>query len=260
VIPLKIGIAIGDLRLPLPKALAAAARLGADAVEFDARAEIKPAELTQTGLRQLRKLLDDLGLRVAAVAYLTRRGYHVADQLDKRVAGTKEAMKMAYRLGASVVVNQIGRVPPAAEGAEWNLLVEVLGDLGRFSEHAGARLAATTGSEPGVDLARLLAALPEGSIGVDLDPGNLLVNGFSPQEAVEALGSRILHVHATDGVRDLARGRGSEVALGRGAADFPNLLGRLEEQSYRGYFTILRRTADTPLDELGAAVQYLRSL
>ena len=59
-------------------------------------------------------------------------------------------------------------------------------------------------------------------------------------EAVEALGPRILHVHARDGVRDLARGRGLEVPLGRGSADFPGLLGALENFSYRGYFTIAR--------------------
>ncbi len=259
-ITLKIGIAIGSLRLPLNQALDVAARLGADAVEIDARHELKPAELSQTGLRQLRKLLDERRLQVSAISYLTRRGYNVTEQLDKRVAGTKEALKLAYQLGAPVVVNQIGLVPAKSEGAEWNLLVEVLNDLGRFGEHNGARLAATTGSESGTDLAGLLAALPEGSIGVDLDAGNLLVNGFSPREAVEALGRSVIHVHATDGVRDLARGRGSEVTLGRGAADYPSLLGQLEELNYRGYFTILRRTSENPLDELRAAVQYLRNL
>ncbi len=85
-------------------------------------------------------------------------------------------------------------------------------------------LAAQTGAEDGRDLARLLAALPEGAVGVDLDPGALVVNGFSPLEAVEALGPRILHVHARDGVRDLARKRGLEVPLGRGSVDFPALL------------------------------------
>ncbi len=109
-------------------------------------------------------------------------------------------------------------------------------------------------------MARLIAALPAGSIGVDLDPGNLLVNGFSPAEAIEALGSHIVHAHATDGVLDRAGGRGTEVALGRGMADFPALLGKLEERNYRGYLTIGRKGVDDPLVEIGAAVEYLRSL
>lgn len=258
--PLKIGIAISSLRQPFAKALFTAASLGATAVEIDARSDLKPSELSQTGLRQLRKMLDDQRLRVSAIAYPTRRGYQVADQLEARIAGTKEAMKLGYALGTSVVVNQVGRVPAEPSGKEWNLLIEALSDLGRFSQHTGAQLAAQTGTESGADLARLIAALPTGSIGVDLDPGSLLVNEFSPVEAVEALGPHIIHVHATDGVRDLARGRGMEVPLGRGSADYPTLLGKLEECGYHGYFTIFRRSVEDPIAELGAAVQYLQNL
>ena len=50
----KIGIQLASLRLPLRKGLAAAARLGASAVEIDARGEIRPQELSGTALRELR--------------------------------------------------------------------------------------------------------------------------------------------------------------------------------------------------------------
>jgi sugar phosphate isomerase/epimerase len=58
----------------------------------------------------------------------------------------------------------------------------------------------------------------------------------------------------------VARGRGDDVALGRGTADYPTLLGALEEHSYRGYFTIERPGAVDPVYEIGAAVNYLKSL
>jgi sugar phosphate isomerase/epimerase len=124
----------------------------------------------------------------------------------------------------------------------------------------GARIAAETGSESGPDLARLIAALPPGAVGVNLDPGNLIVNGFSVLEAVEVLGSSILHVHAKDGVHDRAQGRGVEVPLGRGSVDFPALLGALEERDYRGYLTIERTGGNDPVYEVGQAVQYLKNL
>jgi sugar phosphate isomerase/epimerase len=257
---LKIGIAVASLRQPFAKALITAAHLGAMAIEIDARNDLNPAEMSQTALRQLRKMLDDQRLRVSAVSYPTRRGYNVAEHLEERLAGTKQAMKLAYALGASVVVNHVGRVPPEPTGDEWNMLIEALTDLGRFGQHAGAQLAAQTGSEDGSNLARLIAALPAGSIGVDLDPGALLVNDFSPIEAIDALGNHIVHVHATDAVHDLARRRGMEVALGRGSADWPGILSRLEEFHYRGYLTILRHLADDPVGEIGAAVQYLQNL
>jgi sugar phosphate isomerase/epimerase len=93
-----------------------------------------------------------------------------------------------------------------------------------------------------------------------LDPGNLILHGYSPLEAVQALGPNILHVHARDGVRDLARGRGLEVPVGRGSADFPALLGALQEQDYRGCFTVGRETADEPELEIEQAITYLRNL
>src|SRR5690349_9090131 len=102
--------------------------------------------MTQTGLRQLRKLLDDLRLKVSAVSFYTRRGYGVSDELDRRVQATKQAMELAYSLGTPYVVNQVGRVPTEAKGPEWDLLVEVLRDLGEFSSRAGALLCAETGS------------------------------------------------------------------------------------------------------------------
>jgi sugar phosphate isomerase/epimerase len=257
---LKIGIQLKSLRLPFRQALETARNLGAAAVEIDARHELQPQHMTGTALRQVRKVLDDLNLRVCAVAYPTRRGYDVEEDLTRRVEGTKAAMRLAHDLGANVVINQVGRVPCDSSERSWQLLVEVLSDLERYGEHIGALLAAETGSESGPDLARLIHALPPGTTGVNFDPGNLIINGFSASESLEALGPHVLHVHAKDGVRDLAIGRGVEVPLGRGSADFPALLGRLEEHGYRGYFTIERSGGSDPIGEIAQAVKYLRSL
>ena len=78
---LKIGIQLASLRLPFKKALHTAAELGADGIEIDARNTLKPQELSRTGLRQLRKTLDDRNLRVCAIGFPTRRGYNVLEEL-----------------------------------------------------------------------------------------------------------------------------------------------------------------------------------
>lgn len=257
---LKVGIQLTCLREPFKKSLETAARLGANAVEIDARSQLQPRELSQTGLRQIRKLLDDFELKVCAVRFQTRRGYDVIEDLDRRIEATKEVMQMAYKLGAPVVVNQIGRVPAESEGPQWDLLLQALTDLGRFGQHAGSLIAAKTGTEEGSDLLRLIEAAPAGLVGVDFDPGSLLIHGFSPQAAIDALAGHVLHVHVRDAVRDLAQGRGLEVPLGRGSVDFPQILGRLEEHGYRGYFTVERRQSEDPITEIGQAVQYLKNL
>ncbi len=258
--PVKIGLQLASLRLPLKQGLLAAARLGVQGIQLDARHSLRPEELSQTGLRHLKKMLDDLNLRVCAVEFRTRRGYDVPDELERRIDGTKKAMQLAYRLGTNVVVNHIGRVPDESEGPAWQLLLQSLADLGRHGQHVGAMLAAVTGSESGERLAALLGALPTGALAISFDPGNLIVHGHDARRALELLADQVLHVHATDGVRDTARGRGLETPLGRGSVDFPLLLSRLEEEQYRGYFTIVREQVADPLTELGHAVQYLRNI
>jgi sugar phosphate isomerase/epimerase len=256
----KIGIQLASLRMPLKKALLTAARLGAQGVEIDARNDMRPEELSDTGLRQLRKMLEDLNLRVAAVRFHTARGFDQPENLERRMDGTKSAMRFAYRLGASVVVNQVGRVPDSPETPSYALLTQCLADLARYGQHVGAMLAAETGSEPGTRLAQALADARETAVGITFNPGNLIVNNFDLEEALKACAPLTLLVHAKDAVRDLARGRGVEVPLGRGTAEFPQILASLEEHQYRGWYVIERDYSENIVQELGYAVQFLRNL
>ncbi len=254
---LPLAVHLPSLRKPLPQALGLAARLGVDAVELDARHQLRPQEMGLTAIRDLRRRLEQNRLKVSALAFPTRRGYNVEDGLDRRVEATRQALELAYRLGAPVVVNYVGQLPEEPEGPQWDLLVEVLTDLGRWGQRCGALLAARTGPDPPERLARLLQTLPEGSLLVDLDPGLLVMHGHSVAEAVEQLGPWIAHVHARDGARDLALGHGVEVPLGRGSVDFELLLGLLGEIDYWGYLTVQRDQAEQPLAEIELALQYL---
>ncbi|HEX4144357.1 MAG TPA: TIM barrel protein [Pirellulales bacterium] len=257
---LNIAIQLSSLRLPLRRALVAAARAGAKAVEIDARHQLRPQELTATGLRELQVMLADLNLRVSAVAFPTRGGYDTVEGLDRRIAATEEALRMASRLRAEFVVNRVGRVPPESQGAAWETLTRVLADLGNFGQRIGARLAAQTGSESGADLARLLAALPPQSMGVDFDPAGLLMGGFSPSEAITAVASHVVQLRARDAVRDFSRSQATEVPLGRGAVDMPAILGGLEEFAFRGYVVVAREQPVENETEIAAAVEYLKNL
>jgi sugar phosphate isomerase/epimerase len=229
-------------------------------VEIDARTELPPAQLTRTGLREVHKLLDDLNLRVSAVAFPTRRGYEVADDLERRVVATQAAMRMAHDLRTNVVVNRAGRVPDGDKDPAYTRLIEALTALGAFGDRVGVRFAAQTADESPQNLARLIEALPEHSVGIDFSPAGLVQAGYSTIEAVEILGRHIIHVHASDAVRDVATRRTIPVELGRGSADLPEVLARLTEFDYRGWVTIEHRNSADPIAEIGNAVTYLRAL
>lgn len=257
---IRLGVELASLQLPLKKGLLTAHELGAEAVEIDLRNELSPDDLSRTGVRAVRKMLDDLNLRVCAVAFRTRRGYSVLADLEERVEATKRALTAAYELGTSVVINHIGRVPAESDSIARSTLRDALTDLGRFGHKAGAFLAAETGTESGEELAKLIAELPPGTLGVDFNPGNLILNGHSPIEAMRALAGHVVHFHATDATRDVAQGRGLEVPLGQGTAELPELLGLLEEQQYRGYLTIARHQSRSPVEDVKQAMLFLRNL
>lgn len=258
--PYKISLQLRTLQQPFKKALEIAHRLGVQAIEVDARNEVRPSDLSQTGLRQLRKQLDDFRMTVSSVTFQTRRGYQVETDLEARVEATKAAMDLAYKLGTNLVINQIGEIPADVDSREWSRLLAVLLDLGNYSNKAGAWLCARTGTESGADLKRLLDALPQGALAVALDPAQLVVNKFSPLEVIEQVGASIWHVYAKDAVRDAARGRGMEVPLGRGSVDFPELLAGLEEREYRGYLTVERESTNDPIGEAEQAIKFLQNV
>jgi sugar phosphate isomerase/epimerase len=260
VIGFKIAAQPSGLAQPFRKALHTLAGLGCEGVQIHARADVRPAELSDTGLRQLRKMLADANLRVAGVALLTRRGLSSRENLDRRVQATLEAMRFASRLGARVLVCTLGTLPDEPSAPERDTLADVLSTLAAQSHRLGVRLAAQTGAAHPQTLAKFLTSLPEGSLGLDLHPAQLIAQGVSPQDFVAAVGQYVAHVHAVDAVRELPSGGSTEVALGRGTADFPALVGLLEEHGYRDWLTIERRHSNQPAEDIANAVQYLRSL
>src|SRR4029079_704149 len=180
----KIGIQTRSLRQPLRQALVTASRLGAGGVEIDARHELRPSDLSRTGLREFHKVLDDLTLRVSAVAFPTRRGYDDSDDLERRVLATTEAMRFAADLRADVIINDIGRIAEKPEDQSFQRMIEALTAIAAFGERAGVRLAAQTTHNSPQALASIIAALPAPSTGIDLHPSRLIDTGHSPVEAI----------------------------------------------------------------------------
>lgn len=255
---LNIAVRLDSLKMPLRKSLETAARLGVAAVELDARHQIHPSQLSDTGLRQLRKILDDLNLKVASLRFQTRQGYDWPQNLDRRVEATKEAMKLAYRLACPVVVNSIGSIPEDEQDPRYVVLQSVMDDLGRYGTRVGASFAAETGCNSGQQLANLLNRSSNGFVAVAFNPGQLIIHRLDVHQTLLALKDRIQLVCAVDGVIDLSAGRGVAVRLGQGTADFPQLIGILEDVQYRGRYLVGRE--DSTIEELQQGIEYLRNL
>jgi sugar phosphate isomerase/epimerase len=236
-----------------------AGRLGAEGVQLDLRTELPSSETSDTAIRQLRKVLDDLNLRVGSVAFPTRRGYSDPEQLDRRLEATTAAMRTASRLNVRVIVINLGETPPADDPRR-SMLLEAATSLASQGNRLGVQLAVQTSNGSAADLREIIEALPDGALGVNLSPADLIHRGEHPLNFAAALGPHIAHVFANDAARGLGRGGAIDVELGRGSADFPELLGQLEEHDYRGWITVERRNSAQPVEDVANAMQFLRSL
>ncbi len=241
------------------KALHTAARLECDGVQIDARNELRLSELSETGTRQLRKILNDLNLRVGSIAFPTRRGYANPVDLQPRIEATREAMQLASRLDSRLLIGNLGPLPSEDDADGRAALADAIQSLAMYGDRLGVRLVVQSPSSA-EQLDKFVDSLPEGTLSLDLNPAQLIARGDSPAEFIQTAGRHVGHVHAADSVYDVATSQAVEVELGRGTADFPELLGLLEEFGYRDWLTIERRNSRQPIDEIGNAVTYLRSL
>jgi sugar phosphate isomerase/epimerase len=257
---LKKSVVLASLKLPFREALGVAARMGAEGVEINARTELRPAELSQTGIRQIRKWLGDFNLSVSCVQFPTNQGYESLERIDERIEGTKAAMRLANDLGCRIVSNRIGPIPSDQADSRWGTLTTALHDLAAYSLKSGAWLAIRTGTNSGPELADLLTRFPQGALAIDFDPAELMIFRHSPEEAIKALGQAVAHFRARDAVRDMSSGSTMEVQLGRGTIDFSNLLGMLEEHQYRGFISVERNQETGSAFECSQALEYLEQL
>lgn len=254
----KIGVRLESMGLPLRLALSEAQRFGASGVQVDAVGDLSPNTLSQTGRRELRNLLRTHELELTALGCPLRRGLDSAEDQEQRIDRIRKVMTLSFELGPRIVIIEPGRIPDDPKDPNAFLLNEALLALGQHGDRTGTVLALETGPESGETLARYLATFDTGGLGANLDPANLLMNGFDPYESATALRGRVVHCHAKDarisGVHRVAK----EVPLGHGDIDWMQFVGTLEEIDYRGWLTIERDSGDDRLRDVAEGVAFLK--
>jgi sugar phosphate isomerase/epimerase len=256
--PLKIGVRLESLGLPLRRALSEASRLGVAGVQVDAVGDLAPNNLSQTGRREFLHLLRGHNLQLTALGCPLRHGLDAAQDQQPRIEHVQKVLSLSFDLGPRVVVAEAGRVPGKDETDRGRVLDESLRVLGGYGDRVGASLALETGLDSGAELAAYLRRFDSGALGANLDPGNFVLNGLDPYESTRALQGLILHAAAKDARRSSASRASQEVPLGRGDVDWMQFLGVLEEVEYRGWLTVARESGDARLADVAAGVALVR--
>jgi len=255
--PLKLGIVVESTGLSLRQSLVVAARAGVQGVQVDAVGEISPKLLGDTGRREFRNLLRSFDLELAALNVPVRRGLDVPEDLQPRLERIRQAMKLAFDLGARCVVVPCPKVP-APDEPRVGFMRESLIALGTYGDRIGCAVALEIGFDPAEKVKQYLASFDTGSLKVTFDPANFLLHGHDPLANLTPLAGFIAHVHARD-ARSAGLSRGlQEVPVGAGDVDWMAFTATLQVLEFDGFLTVEREQGEDKLADVVNGVAFLK--
>jgi sugar phosphate isomerase/epimerase len=235
----RIGVCSWSLLPPDARALAERARAtGVSAVQL----ALDPVRLGVMSVEDVRRSLKDAGL-VLASGMMAMEGEDYSSLRAIRETGgvvpdstwaanrtaAKELSRIAEELGIGLVSFHAGFLPEDPGHPRWDIIIGRLRELAAIFGEEGARVALETGQEHHATLSRALTALTRERVGVNFDPGNLILYGSGdPVAALRALAPRVIQVHIKDALPAREEGSwGTEVPVGEGALDWAALLSAL---------------------------------
>jgi sugar phosphate isomerase/epimerase len=169
----------------------------------------------------------------------------------QRVAAIKAAADFAARLDVPAIATHVGFIPEFPGDPAYPGVVETLRDVASYCRDRGVAFWFETGQETPLTLLRAIEDIGLDSLGINLDPANLILYGRgNPVDALDVFGPYVRSLHAKDGIYAThGYDMGQETPLGGGKVDFPRLLARLKDLAFDGAL-IIEREIHGPRQEM----------
>jgi sugar phosphate isomerase/epimerase len=225
-----VGLELYSVRNELKKdpeaTVRAVAQMGYQGVEFYA----PYFEWTESQTRQMRKLLDDLGIRCFST-------HNDSSSLSKEKIG--RARDMNVILGSKYVVMAWSDPKPGLDG--WKAIADSLNFAADQLESSGLKAGYHNHQREftPVDNQRpmeILAKNTKPSVMLQLDVGTCLEAGSDPVSWIRANPGRVRSLHLKEWSPD--PGKGYKVLFGEGAGDWKNILAAAESTGGAEYYLI----------------------
>ena len=282
---MNLGVIAQRFGLPLRESIDASAAAGVDGVQlYAASPRERLVDFSAAERREVREYCAGAGLEIFSICgEVGGFGFREADKNPAKIEYTKRNIDLALELGCHIVTSHIGVVQTSPDSPLRQAQLAALAEIGRYAAACGAYLAIETGPEDAVTLNDFLDELDSPGIGVNLDPGNLvMITGTDPAAAVRTFGGRIVHSHIKDGVRyrpcepervyrafatggikQLIAESGrlfAETPVGEGAVNWPEYVQAMAETGFRGAWVIEREAANTSVKEISGIINRIRKL
>lgn len=248
----RLAVITDEISEDVSHALQVCVELGIRDVELRSIDDTSIIDLSPRKLHDIKSLLDDGGFSVCAIAspylkthisddHVPTGNVHSARDIprEQQQEVLKRSLEIAHLLDAPIVrAFSFWRVPePESVRDE---ILQTLGEATEITRDAGKLLglenehACNIGS--GIEAAWYLERLPDPSLGLIWDPGNIAALGEEPDKSqYDAVAARIIHVHVKDGDAIPAS---SFVPPGQGACDWESQLRWLHEGGYAGLLSL----------------------
>jgi len=252
---MKIGVYTHCLRIGFYEGIDAASKMGADGVQIFYNAE---TEYSAEETAYIREFIKVRGMECAAVCG-QMKNFSDAEANKEKLPRMKKVIEFAKAVGAPVVTAHVGVIPADKSSAQYYVVKEALDYIGAEAAKNGVTFAIETGPEDTQTMRFCLDDITRG-VGINYDPANLVMRGFSADgaDAVEPVASAIVHVHAKDGVPATGDEPAHETPIGQGNVNFRAWIAALRAGGYDGYVTVEREQGDSRVEDCAAAVIYLR--
>lgn len=254
----RLAVATWCFQKPFSQSLDLAADMGVKGLQVDVHNELRFSDLTETGRRDFLHQIKERGLSIFGAVFPLSHPLYELERIDARIAAICDAMKFAYSLNATTLCLRAGKIPDESDPKQRSLLLEVLSDLARYSNHVGVSLAITPTNDSAESLKSIVEQIKTGPIGIDFDPAHFAMSGQPVSQSLRTLHQLIFHVQLRDGIRGIEGGE--ESVFGRGSVDWIEVLALLSEMDYRGWLTSTRTQGQNRPRDVAHALETVRQI
>jgi L-ribulose-5-phosphate 3-epimerase len=174
---------------------------------------------------------------------------------ERNLKSISAAAALAKKMGLKLVTFHAGFLPPDDSDPTFKKMMERLDTVADIFLVQNILLGLETGQETAPALADLLHKLNHPNIGVNFDPGNMILyDKGDPVAALRVLAPWIRQVHIKDAKRTKVPGTwGEEVPVGRGEVDWRKFFATFKQVIFNVNFAIEREYGNNRVGDIRTA-------